>query len=82
MTEETAELEALLDLFEKHIDVPAAAVEIAHGARAPLRVVSNEGHDPPRTFHFHPRLNTPQPTGACVSRIRIGNPSVSRTVYY
>jgi hypothetical protein len=37
MTEEAAELEALLDLFEEHLDVPAAAVEVAHEADPKVR---------------------------------------------
>jgi hypothetical protein len=48
VTEKTAELEALLYLFEKHFDVPAAtiAIEIAYGTRTPLHVVLDPG-DPP-----------------------------------
>ena len=39
MSQKAAELEALLDLFEKHFDVPAAAIEITHRARTPHKVV-------------------------------------------
>ena len=60
VTEETAELEALLDLFKEHLDVPAAAIEIAHGARTLGRVVGDEDPDPPRSIHFHPGLDPPQ----------------------
>lgn len=60
MSEETAELEALLDLFEVHLDVPAEAIEIAHGTRAPFRVVGDENHHPPLPIHFHTRLDAPQ----------------------
>ena len=47
MTEESAQLDSLLDLFEKHSDVPAEAVKIAHGVRVPGRVVRNDDHHSP-----------------------------------
>jgi hypothetical protein len=34
---EAAQLEGLLDLHEKHLDLPAAAIELVHGARGPRR---------------------------------------------
>jgi hypothetical protein len=43
VTEKTAELEALLFLFEKHFDVPAATIAIAYGTRTPLHVVLGPG---------------------------------------
>lgn len=54
VNEKAAELETLLDLFEKHLDVPSAAIEIAYGSRAPIHVVGDENHDPPGVVHFHP----------------------------
>jgi len=35
-------LEALFDLFEEHLDVPATAIEITYRARAPREVVGDE----------------------------------------
>lgn len=57
VAEEPGELEALFDLFEEHLDVPAPAVEVAHGLRAPLEVVADENHHPPLAVHFHAGLD-------------------------
>lgn len=60
VAQEAAELEALLYLFEKHLDVPTAAIKITHGARTPSCVVGDEDHHPPRAVHFHPGLDAAQ----------------------
>ena len=54
-------LEALFDLFEEHLDVPAAAIQVAHRARAPREVVGDELHHAPFVIDFHPGLNPPDP---------------------
>jgi len=61
MSQKAAELEALLDLFEKHFDVPAAAIEITHRARTPHKVVGDQHHHSPFIVDFHPGLNPPDP---------------------
>ena len=57
VAEEAGEFEALFDLFEKHLDVPAAAVEVGYGLRTPLEVVGDENHHPPLAVHLHPGLD-------------------------
>jgi hypothetical protein len=42
VSEETAELETLFDLFEKDLNVPATAIEIADGT-LPLRPAAKLG---------------------------------------
>gem|GEM_PF-6447515 len=44
VTEEVAELERLLHLLEKDLNVPAGAIEVAHAARTPVAVVADEDH--------------------------------------
>jgi hypothetical protein len=44
VAEEVGELEGLLDLLEKDLDGPAAAVEIGDGLGTPLLVVGEENH--------------------------------------
>lgn len=61
VAEEAGEPEALFDLFEKHLDVPAAAVEVAHRLRTPFEVVGDENHHPPLAIHLHPGLDAAHP---------------------
>src|SRR5271169_6358693 len=44
VAKEIAQLQALLDLFKEHFDLPAAAIEISHTGGAPLEVVSQKLH--------------------------------------
>jgi len=44
VAEKVGELKRLLDLFEEHLDIPAAAVELSDRPRAPLQVVGHEDH--------------------------------------
>ena len=44
VAEKIAQLEILFDLLEKHFDLPATLVEIAHAAWSPLGVVGDEGN--------------------------------------
>ena len=39
VAKEIAQLQALLDLFKEHFDLPAAAIQISHTAGAPLEIV-------------------------------------------
>ncbi len=61
VAEEAGKLEALLHLLEEDLDVPAAAVEAAHGLRAPREVVGDKYHHPPLPVHLHPRFHPPYP---------------------
>src|SRR5216684_2391006 len=47
VSQEVAQLEGLLDLFEKHFDVPPAPIQIDNRLRAPLHVVRQKFHLPP-----------------------------------
>jgi len=51
--------QALFDLLEEDLDVPAAAVEVAHRLRTPFEIVGHEHHHPPLAIDFHPCLDTP-----------------------
>ena len=55
-----AQLQALFDLFEKHLNVPPATIQIAHRLRTPIEVVSDEGHQTHLTIHLYPSLHPPQ----------------------
>ena len=63
MPEKIADLEGLLDLLEKHLDAPAAAVEVADTVRGPVHVVGEENHDDPLAVDFHFGFDPAQPTG-------------------
>ena len=39
VAQEIAQLQALLDLFKEHLDLPAAAIQISNATRAPLEIV-------------------------------------------
>jgi hypothetical protein len=53
VAQEIAQLQALLDLFEEHFDLPPAAIQIGHTAGTPTEVVGQKLHlallavDPP-----------------------------------
>ena len=53
------QLQGLLDLLEKHFDLPAAAVEVGDGARAPLQVVGQKHHLPFHVLDLHQRHHPP-----------------------
>src|SRR5438876_1440619 len=61
MSQEVGQLEGLLDLFEKHFDVPPAPIQIDNRLRAPLQVVRQKFHLPPFPIHLHHRHDPPQP---------------------
>ena len=44
VAQEIAQLQALLDLFEEHFDLPAAAIQIGHTAGAPREIVGQKLH--------------------------------------
>ena len=44
MSEKVAELESLLDLFEKHFNGPSALVQVTDTCGRPLHIVGNECH--------------------------------------
>src|SRR6201987_4735198 len=44
VAQEIAQLQALLDLFKEHFDLPAPAIQISHTGGAPLEVVSQKLH--------------------------------------
>ena len=44
VTQEIAQLQALLDLFEEHFDLPAAAIQIGQAADAPTEIVGQKLH--------------------------------------
>lgn len=53
VAQEIRQLQRLLDLFEKHFDLPPAAIEISHGARTPVQVVGQKGHFSFLTIDFN-----------------------------
>lgn len=59
MAQEAGELQALFDLFEEHLNVPAAAIEVAHRARTPRELVGDEHHHPPLIVDLDPGFNAP-----------------------
>ena len=63
MPEKIADLEGLLDLLEKHLDAPAAAVEVSDTGRGPVHVVGEENHDDPLAVDFHFGFDPAQPAG-------------------
>src|SRR6266850_5497177 len=44
LAQKVRQLQSLLDLFEEHFNLPAAAVEVGNRARTPLQVVSQKDH--------------------------------------
>src|ERR1700722_12633577 len=42
VAQEIAQLQALLDLFKEHFDLPAATIQISHTGGAPLQIVSQK----------------------------------------
>src|SRR5689334_8182151 len=44
VTQEIAQLQALLDLFKEHLDLPTAAIQIGHTGSAPSEVVGQKLH--------------------------------------
>ena len=44
MPDEVGQLQGLFDLFEKHLDLPAAAIHVGDAARAPGLIVGQENH--------------------------------------
>jgi len=55
-----AQLQGLFDLFEKHLNVPAPAVEVAHRARAPAQIVGDKNHQAFFSAYFDQRLHASQ----------------------
>src|SRR5271166_548986 len=53
VAQEVAQLQALLDLFKKHFDLPAAAIQISHTGGAPLQIVSQKLHLALLAVDFH-----------------------------
>ena len=51
--QEIAQLQALLDLFKEHFDLPTAAIQISHTAGAPLEIVSQKVHLTLLALDFH-----------------------------
>ena len=70
LPEKIADLEGLLDLLEKHLDAPAAAVEVADTGRGPVHVVGEENHDDPLAVDFHFGFDPAHPAGI----LPAGNP--------
>src|SRR5271156_3795274 len=53
VTEETSQLQSLLDLLEERFDGPAATVKIGDTGRAPLQIVGEENHLLFASVDFH-----------------------------
>src|SRR5258705_5556024 len=53
VAQEIAQLQALLDLFKEHFDLPAAAIQISHTGGAPLEIVSQKLHLALLALDFH-----------------------------
>ena len=56
--EEVGQLQGLLDLFEKHLDLPTAAIQVGDAARASSLVVGQENHI--TLFSVHLNLGSDQ----------------------
>ena len=59
VTEEAGQPEALLDLREEDLDVPAATIEIANSPGTLGRVVGDEDHQTLLAIDLDPCLDTP-----------------------
>ena len=53
VAQEIAQLQALLDLFKEHFDLPAAAIQISDTAGAPLEIVRQKLHLALLAVDFH-----------------------------
>ncbi len=60
VAEEVDELHRLLELLEEHFDLPAAAVQVAHGDGTPVQMVGEENHDPFLAVDFDHRRHAAQ----------------------
>jgi hypothetical protein len=60
VAQEVGQLEGLFDLFEEHLDAPAAAVEVGDGLGAPLQVVGQKNHFTKFAVHLDPSHDTAQ----------------------
>lgn len=63
VAEEVRQLEGLFDLFEEHLDAPAAAVKIGDGLGAPRQVVGQKNHFPKFAVHLDQGHDAAQPDG-------------------
>jgi len=52
VTQEVRQLEGLFDLFEKHLDAPAAAVEVGDSLGTPLQIIGQKNHFPKFAVHL------------------------------
>ena len=60
VSQEVADFEGLLDLFEEGFDAPAAAIQIADTGSGPLKVVGQENHGSPFPVNLDPCLDAAQ----------------------
>lgn len=74
VSEEVADFEGLLDLFEEDFDTPAAAIQIADTGSGPLEVIRQEGHDRPFAVDLDPCGDTAQTPGILLAGL-VGNQS-------
>lgn len=70
VSEEVADFEGLLDLFEEGFDAPAAAIQIADAGSSPFKVIGQEDHSGPLPVNLNPCLDTPEPLGILRSGLR------------
>lgn len=60
VSEEVADFEGLLDLFEEGFDAPAASIQIADTGRSPFKVIGQENHGGPFPVNLDPCLDAAQ----------------------
>jgi len=63
VADEVAQLQGLLDLFEEHLDLPAAAVKVGDGGWGPLEVVGQKRHHHLFAVEFDPGGDPAHPLG-------------------
>jgi hypothetical protein len=61
MAQKVRDLQSLLELFIKHLNAPAALIEIADTRGGPVEVMGEKSHLYKFTIHLHPGDNTPHP---------------------
>lgn len=60
VAEEVRKLKCLLDLFEEHLDVPAATVQLGHSPGAPFQVIGHKDHLDVFAVDLDQRRDAPQ----------------------
>ena len=61
VSEEVANFEGLLDLFEEGFDAPSATIQITDAGSSPLKVVGQENHGSPFPVNLDPCFDAAQP---------------------